>query len=102
MAVKDKPLDGKLNRSLLGSLNIIDRCSLAYNAVVVLLVLLFYSRIPHWYLHVLLNIVLIAAVLLVVFAIPRNSSHETSMLFQYLEVLLSATEIIIFCKAPLS
>ena len=55
MAVKDR------------SLNIIDRFTLAYNAVVVSLVFLFHSRIPHWYLQVLLNIAMIAFVLLVAF-----------------------------------
>ena len=61
MAVKDNPPSG--------SLNIMDRCTLAYNAVVVLLVLLFHARIPHWYLQILLNIITIAVVLLVVLVI---------------------------------
>jgi membrane-associated phospholipid phosphatase len=59
--MKDKPLGG--------SLNIVDRCTLAYNAVVALLVILFQSRIPQWHLQVLLNIVMIAVVLLAVFVI---------------------------------
>ena len=88
MAVKDKPLNkslsGALDRSrhesLLRSLNIIDRCSLAYNAVVVLLVLLFYSRISHWYLHVLLNVAMIATVLLVVFVIGDRTALAARLL----------------------
>jgi len=66
MAVKDKPL----NRPL----NVTDRCTLAYNAVVVLLVLLFQSRVPQWYLQVLLNIIMIAVVLLLVFVIGDRAA----------------------------
>jgi len=66
MAVKDKPLNGPLN--------VVDRCTLAYNAVVVLLILLFQSRIPQWYLQVLLNIAMIAVVFLVGFVIGDRAA----------------------------
>jgi len=66
MAVMDAPLKR--------SLNVVDRCTLGYNAVVVLLVLLFQSRIPQWYLQVLLNIIMIAAVLLVALVIGDRAA----------------------------
>lgn len=79
MALKD--------RTLSGSFNIVDRCTLAYNAAVVFLILLFQSRIPHWYLQVLLSLGMIAVVLLVVFVIGDRASLA-ARLVRYLYPML--------------
>ena len=46
----------------LRSLNVVDRCTIAYNMAVLALILLFHSRIPHWHLLLLPNIIAIAVV----------------------------------------
>jgi membrane-associated phospholipid phosphatase len=56
-----------------GSLNIVDRGTLAYNGAVLALVLLFHSRIPQWPLLMLLNILAIAVVLLLAFAVGERA-----------------------------
>ena len=46
------------------SLNLVDRCTLAYNGVVLAVVFVFHATIPHWPLQILLNASVIALVML--------------------------------------
>jgi membrane-associated phospholipid phosphatase len=70
--VKDQPRTGPFD--------IVDKSTLAYNAVVFLLVLLFHSRVPRWYLHVFLNTGTIGVVLLLVFFVGDRASLAARLL----------------------
>lgn len=56
------------------SLNSIDYCTLAYNGVVLALVLLFHSRIPQWHLLILVNVIVIAVVLLLALVVGDRAA----------------------------
>jgi membrane-associated phospholipid phosphatase len=56
------------------SLNIVDHCALAYNGVVLALVLLFHSRIPQWPLQTLPNIIAIAVIILLALAVGERAA----------------------------
>lgn len=56
------------------SLNIVDYCTFAYNGVVLAIVLLFHSRIPHWHLLILPNIIAIAVELLLALVVGDGAA----------------------------
>lgn len=57
-----------------GSLNIIDYCTFAYNGMVIAIVLLFHSRIPQWHLMILLNLIAIAVILLLALVVGDRAA----------------------------
>lgn len=56
------------------SLTSVDQCTIAYNGVVLALVLLFHSRIGQWPLLALLNIIAIAVILLLAHAVGEHEA----------------------------
>lgn len=63
-----------------GSLNVVDRCILAYHALVLLLVLLFHSRIPHWPGQAALCVGIIAVVFLMARGIGDRPALPAALL----------------------
>lgn len=55
-------------------LNIIDRCTLAYNGVVLALLLLFHTRVPHWPWLLLPNLIAMGIILLLACVVQERSS----------------------------
>jgi membrane-associated phospholipid phosphatase len=71
----------------IGRLNLVDKSTLVYNAIVVVIIILFSSRIPSWHWIVLVNLGTIAAILLFFSQITEESHGLLRLLRNFYPVL---------------
>jgi membrane-associated phospholipid phosphatase len=71
----------------IGRLNLVDKSTLVYNAIVVVIIIVFSSRIPSWYWIILVNLGMIAAIVLLFSQIAEKSHGLLRLLKSFYPVL---------------